>query len=119
MNGVRWSAEEIDAYLRKFTGDNRAPVPVADAKSPRRNGASSTNEIKNVHSRYRLCINYRSKKLADPTGRSHKAAVDGLVKSGALGGDSSEWIESIKTFETKCRKGEEEQTVIELWEIQN
>jgi len=116
-NQIRWAQSDYDAYLRKFKGDNRAPVPVADTKSPRRDGTAATDETKNVHPRYRVVIRYRSKKLADPTGRSHKAAVDGLVRSGILGDDSSEFIESITTSETKCGRGEKEQTQIDLYEV--
>ena len=54
---------------------------------------------------------HRSRRLADATGRCHKFAVDGLVRSGILPDDSPAYLQEIReTF--KQRKNDE--TVIEV-----
>jgi hypothetical protein len=117
VSTTRWDEAQLEAYLRKFKGENRAAVLSTYAEQTGCDAATPTDESKEVHSRFRVCISYRSKKLADPLGRSHKAAVDGLVRSGILLDDSSEHIEFAVPTEKKCERGEAEQTVIELWEI--
>jgi len=112
-----WTPERVAEHLARFKAKDRATVSVADAELPRQSVVEAQDQAQDVHPRFRVCINYRSRRLADPTGRSHKAAVDGIVSSGVLGDDSSEWVEFASPTEAKCKKGEEEQTVIELFEI--
>ena len=111
MGGVRWTDEQYRAYL---AGAHRAAVCAPDPEPPRRAAAKAKAAAKEVHPRFRIAIHHRTRRLSDCTGRSHKAAVDGIVRGGILGDDSPEWVESItETYE----RAEEEQTVIEVWEI--
>ena len=111
-----WTVEEYRAYLRTgiAPGDDRPAVSAADAKPARRAKPAAKDEVKEIHPRYRVDVHHRSRRLADATGRSHKAAVDGIVRGGILPDDSPEYLEEIR--ETR-RQGERDETVIEVWQI--
>jgi len=115
--GKTWNDEDVERQLAKFKTENRAAVRASDPEQARLYVVATENEGEKVHSRYRVCVSYRSKKPADPTGRSHKAAVDGLVRSGILLDDSSKYVEFRVPTEEKCKAGEAEATIIEVWEI--
>ena len=64
----------------------------------------------------RIHIHSRRYRLADPDGISGKAAIDGLVDAGILQDDSPEQIESVTYSQEKIRKGETEETIIDIQE---
>ena len=117
MTTIRWTEEEYAEWLRRNRGDqwtaaerkileqrgkssNHPTLPVADAKHPRRAFSKPKAEAQEVYSRYRIHIHHRSRRLADATGRSHKAAVDGIVRGGILRDDSPRHLEEIReTYE--------------------
>lgn len=106
--------EEVDAHLRKFKGDNNSAVSPADAKSVGRVVAKTSAEAQEVHPRYRIHIHHRSRQLSDATGRSHKAAVDGIVRGGLFPDDSPEYLEAInETYE----QADIEETILTVVEI--
>jgi len=62
-------------------------------------------------------VHQRRRRLTDPDGLHIKSAIDGLVVGGLLGDDSPDWVESVEVTQAKCQRGEEEQTVIEIFEV--
>ena len=112
--GIRWTEEEYEEFIRKYARDNRAAVSDADLERAAGDAATPKDESKEVHPRYRIGVHHRSRRLADATGRSHKAAVDGIVLGGIFGDDSPDWVTEIsETFE----KAKVEETIIEVWEV--
>jgi len=116
MKNDHWTVEEYRAYLCTgiAPGDHHPAIPAADAKPARRAEPAAEDAAEKIHPRYRIDIHHRSRRLADATGRSHKAAVDGIVRGGILPDDGPEYLEEIR--ETR-RQGERDETVIEVWEI--
>jgi hypothetical protein len=115
-----WTEQEVNAYLNKFFGTKSADIStvcVADAKSNLRNGVSSAVRSEKNHPRYDLRIHQKRRRLTDTDGVAYKSAIDGLVKGEILRDDSASVIRAISFTQEKCPRGEEEQTVIELWEI--
>ena len=108
---LRITEEEYAALLAR---QNRAAVRPANAKQVGRDAAAPAAKAKEVHSRVRIRVHHRTRRLADATGRSHKAAVDGIVRGGILIDDSPKFVEKIsETFE----QSKIEETIIEVWEI--
>jgi hypothetical protein len=118
MGSIRYNEAEVAEYLRRFYGKteskDHSAVSPADAKPAGRNVVTKSAAVKEVHQRFRVEIHHRSRRLSDPTGRSHKAALDGLVRGGLLGDDSLEWIEEIR--ET-YKQAAVDETIIEIWEV--
>jgi len=111
-NGIRWTQEDYERYLAR---NNRAAVCSANSKSTRRNEAAPAVKAQEVYSRVRIHIHHRTRRLSDATGRSHKACVDGLVRSGILKDDSPKFVKEIsETYEL----AETEETIIEIYEIE-
>lgn len=78
------------------------------------NESLAEKETQGLDSRFNIVITSYRKRKHDPDGISVKAVLDGLVRRGILTDDSTSEINKI-TFTSKiCRKGEKEQTVIEL-----
>ena len=113
-NGIRWTQEELTAYLRSFKADAGVAVPIADLEQYPEHGLAKTHEDKEVHPRFRIHIHSKRRRLADPDGISSKAAIDGITKAGIIGDDSADWIESV-SFSQEVSKVEE--TVIEVWQV--
>ena len=70
-------------------------------------------------SQYDVHVHSIRKRLADIDGISAKAAIDGIVKSGLLEDDSAKQIRQIKFTQEKCKKGEEEKTILNFKEVNN
>jgi hypothetical protein len=105
-----WTEAELATYLARF---NRAAVSAADVESNPGDGYARTDEAEEVHPRFSIVVHHRSRRIADATGRSHKAVVDGLVRSGLLPDDSPVYVKEIK--ETWEQRNNEE-TIIEIWQ---
>lgn len=108
--GPNWEQCQVDEYLKRFNRD-RAAVQAPNAKLARCAPAQAPAEAQEVHTRYRMHIHHRSKKLADATGRSHKAAVDGIVRGGILRDDNPKYLEGISE---SYEQSEFDQTIITL-----
>jgi len=64
--------------------------------------------------RCRIHIHHKTKRLADPDGRSIKACIDGLVVAGILRDDSAKIINETTQSQEKSKK---EETIIDIiWE---
>lgn len=113
MSGIRWTEDELRAWQIKSA--NRSPVPTADKQSTAAARAGATDENKKVHTRYRVCILQRRKRLVDTDGVNIKAAIDGLVCGGLLPDDSPQRLESILVTQEKSAT---ETTEIEIWEVE-
>jgi len=60
-------------------------------------------------------LHSRRKRLTDADGVSGKAAIDGLVHAGLLADDSPEYVQEVSYSQAKIKKGEAEETLIEIW----
>jgi hypothetical protein len=108
-NSNAWTEAELAAYLARF---NRAAVRAPDLESNPGDGHAPKDAPEKVCQRFNIVVHHRSRRLADATGRSHKAAVDGIVRGGLLPDDSPVYVKEIKeTFEQRNN----EETVIEIW----
>lgn len=67
---------------------------------------------KRLDKRCRIHVHSRTARLADPDGRSVKAAIDGLCVAGILADDSAEYIESVSQSQEAVKDGEE--TIIDI-----
>jgi len=111
-NQIRWAQSDYDAYLRKFTGDNRAPVSVANSKSNIPDALDSTPKIVCMDQKFRVRITSYGRRLADTDGNSAKAVLDGFTEAGIWPDDSSKFIEEVSFTQ---KNAEKDQTVIEVW----
>ncbi len=59
------------------------------------------------------------KRLTDADGVSAKAVIDGLVHAGILIDDSQEYVNEVSYSQEKCKKGEDEKTVITIKSQEN
>ena len=106
-----WTEEELAAYLARF---HRAAVRAPDLESNPGDGHAPKDAPEEVHQRFNIVVHHRSRRLADATGRSHKAAVDGIVRGGLLPDDSPVYVKEIKeTFEQRNN----EETIVEIWSL--
>ena len=112
--GNVWTEAEIDAYLRSFKSKNSAADKSPHMEQDSRHAVKTPHGDKEAHPRFHCVVTYRTRRLADPTGRCAKFAIDGLVSGGLLGDDSLDWIEEITE---RQEKAETDQTIIELYEI--
>lgn len=112
VKGNAWTPEQVASYLARF---DRAAVSAANVEQNTSHEPAPKDEAQEVHSRFSITVHHRSRRLADAGGRSHKAAVDGIVRGGILPDDSTDYVKEIKeTFEQR----QNELTVIEIWEIE-
>lgn len=111
-NVWNWTEEDLQTYLARF---HRTPVFITDVEPDTGDGLPPAATAEEVHPRFSIVIHHRSRRLADATGRSHKAVVDGIVRGGLLPDDSPVYVAEIKeTFEQRNN----EETIIELWQIE-
>ena len=106
-----WTEDQLSTYLARF---HRAAIPAADLEQNPSDGSAREDAAEEIHSRFSIIVHHRSRRLADATGRSHKAAVDGIVRGGLLPDDSPVYVQEIK--ETFGQRNNEE-TIIEIWEL--
>lgn len=66
--------------------------------------------------RVNIHIHSKRKRLVDPDGISGKAIIDGLVKAGVLKNDSPEYVAEVTHSQEKIKKGETEETIIDIQE---
>lgn len=115
---LRWTDEEVARYMAEKFGktarDADPAVSAADVEFNHPAERARSDAPDKIHPRYRLRVLHRSRHLADATGRSHKAAVDGLVRGGILPDDSPEYLEEITE---RWEQRQNEETVIEIWEV--
>ena len=110
-NVWNWTEEDLQTYLARF---DRPAVRATDVEPDIGDGLPPAPAAEEIHSRFSIAIHHRSRRLADATGRSHKFAVDGIVRGGLLPDDSPIYVAEIKeTFEQRNN----EETVIELWQL--
>lgn len=99
----------IEAKMRYNSPDSPSNVEPAS-----RRRSMEEKENKGYDSPCRITISSVRKRLADIDGISGKAAIDGLVHSGLLRGDSPEFVREVCH---KQEKGNNEQTVITIEEL--
>lgn len=111
-----WTIDEFNEWKRtgKTPTRNRAADTAADVERIARDAPVAEEEGSRFYSRVRIGIISYRKRLADPDGVSAKAAIDGLVRAGILGGDSSEFVEEVWYRQEKSK---EEKTVIVIEEV--
>lgn len=106
------------ARAKSHEQDNRAKGSRKTAKleRPSGNGTLGTNQGQEAGSG-RLHIRFESvrKRLLDPDNIAEKWLLDALRFSGVLQGDEPDKI-TLETTQRKCEKGEEEHTLIQIFE---
>lgn len=119
MSGIRWTDEELYAYLARTKRKVKAPANLAvSSANPKRNEALSsqaTNQNNQVDKKFRVIVHHRSRRATDFGGRDYKAAIDGITDSGIWPDDSLRYVQEIR--ET-YKRGPTDETVIEVWEIE-
>jgi hypothetical protein len=95
---------------------NRPTHKIANVESVARNeplakkACPRFDKICNIH------VHHKSNRSADPDGRSLKAAIDGLVETGILAGDSTKFIKKVTQSQEVVRGIEE--TIITITEAE-
>lgn len=79
------------------------------------NGVLAAQTDTRPHKKYNIHVHHRTNRLADPDGRSIKAAIDGIVEAGLLPEDNASVIGEITQSQEKII-GEEE-TIITITEL--
>ena len=100
--------------MNEQNGD-RTAVPASDLEPTACDGMEETQKGTAPDSRARIHFHSRTNRLADSDGRSVKAAVDGLVKAGIIGGDSPEFVSSVTQSQERV-EGPEETVVTIEWD---
>jgi hypothetical protein len=106
-----WSEERVAAYLARF---NSAPLSAPDPQPNEQLKIPRSPQGQKVHSRYRVKVHSRRRRLADPDGIDAKSAIDGLCRGGILADDSAEYCDAPEYTQEKAIY---EETIIELWEM--
>lgn len=112
---IRWTEEEFAIYNAKIKAEVNPAVSPADVESNPKHGSPAKNVDKEIHSRFRIHVHSRRRRLCDPDGVCAKAAIDGLVAGGLLADDSAKYIDSV-TFSQE--KSDVEETIIEIESIE-
>lgn len=110
-----WTTDEFHEWQRTGKAPNRNRTSNTAANVEPTAGSESLGAQANprFNSPVRIgVISYR-KRLADPDGVSAKAAIDGLVHAGILGGDSSEFVQEVWYRQEKSKQ---EKTVLVIEE---
>jgi hypothetical protein len=120
MASIRYNETEVAEYLKRFYGKaktkDRAAVSIADSQPVGCLESQKKAKSQEAHKRFRITIHSRRRRLTDADGVRTKAVIDGLVAGGLLGDDNPAWIPE-QPRQTQERSDIEE-TIIEVWEIE-
>ncbi len=95
--------------------NDKATFPTANVEQNSSYGVSGQKQIKTQNTRCSVHLHSKRKRLTDSDGVSGKAAIDGLVHAGIFIDDSPEFIQEVSYSQEKIKKGEAEETLIEIW----
>ena len=115
--GNAWTEAEVKAHLARFKGKDNPQLPATDSESGSGDGLQKTIQLEKATQRYDLRIHQKRRRLTDPDGVHYKSCIDGLVKGEILRDDSAAVIRSISFTQEKCGRGEPEETIIDIWQI--
>ncbi len=107
-----WTPEQLRDYERKFHTKSPRTNPVLEHASSNEPLAQDQGQEGGSG---KLLVRFESvrKRLCDPDNLSVKWLLDSLRYTNAIQGDEPEKIE-LQVTQRKCRKGEEEFTVIQV-----
>ena len=94
---------------------DRAAVQVADMESNTGERKVVKGKDKTHDTRCRCVVLARRKRWCDTDNISIKACLDGLVRGGVIQDDRL--VEEVTISQVKCQKGQEEETIVELWRM--
>ena len=120
---VHWKMEDLHGRQLKLAKakldmERIAPVPAPDPERGPRNGPLEKGADASFHSPIDiLFISYR-KRLADPDNLYGKPILDELVKNKILVDDSAQYVREVSHRQVKIAPGEEECTLIEIYEVE-
>lgn len=114
MTRHQWTEQDVAAHLRKFKSPDRAAVSVADLEPDTSDAASPEDARKEVDQKFRIHFHSRRRRAIDPDGLYSKAAIDGLREGSILIDDNADVVSAVSYSQERA---EEEETVIEVWEI--
>jgi len=95
--------------------NNKVAFSLANMEQSFSHEFSGQRQAKAHDSPCRIHLHSRRKRLTDADGVSGKAAIDGLVHAGIFIDDSPEYIQEVSYSQEKIKKGEAEETLIEVW----
>lgn len=116
------SIEELPEQHRKqarekINSENNTSVPAPNLESHVINPVKKKNETEEVVKKVCIHVHSKRKRLADIDGICAKHVIDGLVDGGILIDDSPKYVKEVTFSQEKRKKGEGEETVIEIREI--
>jgi len=95
--------------------NNKTAVSTANVEQNSSNELSRASKIKALNTPCSIHLHSRRKRLTDADGVSGKATIDGLVCGGLFVDDSPKYIQEVSYSQEKIKKGEIEETLIEIW----
>ena len=95
-------------------GFNKAADSLAYMESYLSDGALAEEEVTPMDTPVRIHIHSRRKREVDADGISAKAVIDGIVHAGLLQDDSPKFVEEVSYSQSKCKSGEEEETIVTI-----
>ena len=112
---VRWRYNEMSQKQKALVVGNTTLSP-ANSEQNIGNKSLATKKAPRFDRPVSIVIHNRRSRLADHDGLWGKYVLDGLVDAGVLQDDRPEIVQRVVHEQTKIEKGEEEETVIEIWE---
>lgn len=103
---------------RNRSARDRAAVRDAHLESDLSAAGLSKDAAPTFSSRVRIQFHHFRRRLADPDGLSVKAAIDALVASRILGGDTAQEVAEVSHIQTKIGREEEEKTIVTITRVQ-
>lgn len=111
---MNWSQEWVNAHLAKFKDEksnDRAAVQTTDVESVVSNEPVAEKKGPRLDTPVRVHCHTSGKRLGDCDGRSIKAVLDAVVRSGILTDDSAKCVEEVSFTQNA---GNENQTLIKI-----
>lgn len=111
MSGIRWTQEDYEKYL---ASKHCTAVSPANPQRDAGDGAPAKNDRQEVDTKFRIHFHSKRRRAIDPDGLYSKAAIDGLREGGLFVDDSAAYVEAVTYSQESA---EDEETVIEVWEV--
>jgi hypothetical protein len=123
MKGARFTLHEAfrlgpkarHAIQRELGLDFGSSVSACNVESTSCHESLATQKVQRLCTQCRIHVHSRRKRKADSDGVSCKAVIDGLERAGILQADSPEYVSYTTQSQAKCKKGETEETVVQLF----
>ena len=115
--GTSTKKRGVSGRKAKVTKEDCASFSLANLEQAIVNESLPKGKAPTLATRCRIHIHSKRVRESDADGVSAKAAIDGLVHGGLLQDDSPKYVSEVSYSQGKTERGEEEVTIIELWEV--